>query len=376
MKVALVHDYLMQDGGAERVLLALHELYPLAPIFTLFYRPERCHPAFRTLDVRVSHLDKLPFTQEHYEWYLPLMPQGIEHLDLSSFDLVISSTSSFAKGAIVAPNATHICYCHTPTRFLWQERLGYVNELPQPRFVKWILPHVLHGLRLWDQAAALRPDAVITNSVISQSRIRRYYRRDAAVLYPPVDVHHIPLSAQPGSYWLAGGRLVAYKKFDLVVRAFAKLNLPLKIFGEGPERKKLQKLAGAKTEFLGHVDEHVKYDLYAHAIGYLYPQVEDFGITAVEAMAAGRPVIAFGQGGATETVIPGVTGEFFHEPCWEDIGNAVIRFDASRYDPRTLRAHAELFSKKRFQDEMQSFISHTLNRAPVPFSTVARSVVV
>jgi glycosyltransferase involved in cell wall biosynthesis len=365
MKVALVHDYLMQEGGAERVLLALHELFPEAPIFTLFYQPDRCHPAFQALDVRTSDLNRLPFARRHYEWYLPFMPQGVERFDLSDYDLVISSSSSFAKGIIVSPQATHICYCHTPTRFLWQERVGYVNELPQPRIVKWILPHVLHFLRQWDQMAAERPDAIVTNSKTSEARIRRYYRRQSIVIYPPVDIENVPFSDLSGKYWLAGGRLVAYKRFDLVVQAFAKLNLPLKIFGEGPELSKLKKIAGPKTEFLGRVDEHVKRALYLEAIGFLYPQIEDFGITAVEAMAAGRPVIAFGQGGATETVIPGVTGEHFSIPCWEDIGNAIIRFDPTKYNPHTLRSHAATFSKENFKQKMTAFIQDTLSRLPV-----------
>ena len=284
------------------------------------------------------------------------MPQAIEEFDLQRYDLVISSSSSFAKGLIAAPHALHICYLHTPTRYLWQERMGYVNEQRMPSIVKRFLPSYLHRLRQWDFQAATRPDHILTNSLLSQARIKRYYARSSVVLPPPVDVEQIPLSTRPGTYWLTGGRLVAYKRFDLVVRAFAKLNMPLKIFGEGPELKKLKKMAGPKTEFLGHISETAKKELFREAIAFLHPQIEDFGITAVEAMAAGRPVIAFGQGGATETVLNGVTGQFFEVQTWEDIGNAAIRFDPSSYDPRRIRAHAEYFSKEHFKKRIRDYV--------------------
>jgi glycosyltransferase involved in cell wall biosynthesis len=342
------------------VLLALHELFPQAPIFTLFFDPKRAHPSFRSLPVKSSFLNHWPLAPKHYEWYLSLMPHAVESFDLSTFDLIISSSASFAKGAIAAPGSLHICYCHTPTRFLWQERFGYVNELPQPRIVKRFLPYLLHRLRIWDRLAADRPDIMLTNSFTSRERIKRYYHRDATVIHPPVDVDRIPLSRTPGTFWLSGGRLVSYKRFDLIVKAFDKLNMPLKIFGRGPEEKKLRALAGEKTEFLGAIDDATKIGLYQNAIGFIHPQVEDFGITAIEAMAAGKPVIAFGKGGITETVIPGVTGEFFSNQCWEDIGNAVVRFKPEKYDPEVIRRHAEKFSKQRFQEEARAFIDQAV----------------
>jgi glycosyltransferase involved in cell wall biosynthesis len=356
MRIALVHDYLMQDGGAERVLLALHELYPDAPIFTLFHDPERSHPDFRNARIVASSLNNLPFAQSHYEWYLPLMPHGIESFDLADYDVVISSSSNFAKGALADPYATHICYCHTPNRFLWEERLGYLHHLKKPGIIKKILPYYLHHLRQWDHLAAERPDHLITNSAISRARIQRYYRRDASIIYPPVDIDRIQPSEKTGSFWLTGGRLVPYKRFDLVVTAFAHLNLPLKIFGTGPEEKRLRALAGPRTEFLGHVDEKTKIELYQNAIAFFYPQIEDFGITAVEAMAAGKPVIAYNEGGVRETVVDGITGQVFNKQCWEDIGNLVIRFDASRFPPAVIRSHAERFSKERFQQAMKQTV--------------------
>lgn len=356
MRIALVHDYLMQDGGAERVLLALHELYPDAPIFTLFHDPERTHSGFKNARIITSSLNRLPLAGSHYEWYLPLMPHGVESFDLANYDVIISSSSNFAKGALADPYATHICYCHTPNRFLWEERLGYMHNLKKPGIIKKILPYYLHHLRQWDHLAAERPDELITNSAVSRARIQRYYRRDARIIYPPVDITSIPLSQSSGEFWLTGGRLVAYKRFDLVVTAFAHLNLPLKIFGTGPEEKRLRALAGPRTEFLGAVDEATKIELYQKAIAFFYPQIEDFGITAVEAMAAGKPIIAYHEGGVRETVVDGVTGQLFPKQCWEDIGNAVIRFDPNRYQPATIRTHAERFSKERFQQAMKQVV--------------------
>ncbi len=356
MKVALVHDYLVQDGGAERVLLALHELYPTAPIFTLFHDPALTHPGFAKADIRPSSLNTKPFAPRHYQWYLPFMPQAVESFDLAAFDLVISNSSSFGKGAIASPHALHIGYCHTPTRFLWQERIGYVSDLPQPRFIKSFLPHFLHHLRQWDRLAAERPDILLTNSEISRLRIKRYYHRDARVIFPPVDVDKIALSFDHDGGWLAGGRLVAYKRFDLIVHAFAKLGLPLTIFGDGPERKRLQNIAGPRITFLGRVDEAKKIQLYQTCRGFLHPQVEDFGITAIEAMAAGKPIIAFKQGGAKETVVDGVTGLHIDVQCWQDLAEAVRTFDQHTFDPAGIREHAETFSRTRFLNTMRDTI--------------------
>lgn len=382
-RVALVHDYLIQDGGGERVLQTFQEIFPDAPTFTLFYDPERAHAGFKEREIHTSMLQKWPLTKGREEWTLPFMPMAIENLDLSGFDVVISSSSAFAKGVIAPPGSLHMCYLHTPTRFLWEDRMSYVNDLPQPKMIKRVLPHFLHRLRMWDRLAAERPDIIITNSETSRKRIFRYYGRDALVIHPPVDVESIPLAPRSqelirsdavspvgevgrvtygGDFWLTGGRLVGYKRFELTVLAFKKLNMPLKVFGIGPELDKLRWIAGPKTEFLGRISDDEKIKLYTQAIGFIHPQLEDFGIMAIEAMAAGKPVIAYGKGGARETVVPGVTGEFIEAQTWEDIGDAVIRFNASKYDPVTIRAHAEGFSKERFKERFKLFFDQIMAR--------------
>lgn len=353
-RVALVHDYLVQDGGAERVLAALQELYPEAPTFTLIYRPTHSQAKGRT--VIPSFLQRLPFSAQLYQLYMPLMPTAVESLDLSGYDLVISTTSLFAKGVIASSDAVHVCYCHTPTRFLWQERFGYLSDLPYARIFRLFAPFFFHRLRSWDQLAAGRPDHLLTNSQTSRERIMRCYRRDAEIISPPVDTDKIQLSTNAGTYWLAGGRLVKYKRFEAIVRAFNDLNIPLKIFGTGPEERKIRRLANANIECLGYVPEGEKVQLYHNAIGYISPQIEDFGITTVEAMSAGRPVITARKGGGAETVIDGVTGMHIDVDKWEDIRDAVLRFEQARFDPVKIRAHAERYSRDMFKEKMKSYI--------------------
>ncbi len=360
LRIALVHDYLVQDGGAERVFWAFNKIFPTADCHVLLHNPKITHQDFSGKKINTSFLQKWPLAKRYYQWYLPLMPLAAEHLDFSDYDLVISSSSSFAKGIIVPAHAKHLCYLHTPTRFLWENRINYLADLPHPSFVRAGLPWVLHKLRGWDKQASERADVMLTNSQTSRRRILRYYHRDAEVIHPPVDTEHIPLSRHDGEYWLAGGRLVPYKRFDLIVKAFAKLNIPLVVFGTGPELNKLKNMAGKRTKFVGNVDDQEKTRLYRRAIGCINPQIEDFGITAVEAMAAGRPVIAYGIGGAAETVLPGKTGKFIAMQTWEDIGDAVIRHKPQDYDPKQIRAFAENFSYENFEKKFLQAIASML----------------
>ncbi|MDG1950207.1 MAG: glycosyltransferase [bacterium] len=357
MKIALVHDYLIQSGGAEKVVDVMHGIWPKAPLYTLLFDPKNL-PEFEGRDIRTSFLKRLPLARRKYQWYLPLMPTATEHYNLKDFDIVISSTSAFAKGVITGENTLHICYCHTPTRYLWSDTHSYIEELRIPRFVKALLPPVLSRLRIWDKQAADRVDLFIANSETVKQRIKKYYRKDAHVIHPPVDTHLYNISNKPKEYFLIGGRLVAYKRYDMVIEAANRTGLPLKIFGSGPVEADLKKMAGPNVEFLGRVDEKTKAKLYANAKAFINPQEEDFGITPVESMAAGRPVIAWRKGGATETVKEGVSGEFFDEQSWEELADHMIRFDESKYDARKIKAHAETFSRKNFETKLMAFIEN------------------
>ncbi len=355
MKLALVHDYLVQDGGAERVLQALQEIWPEAPTFTLFFDPDRL-PAFRGRDIRTSFLQRAPLIKTKYQMYVALMPTAVEHLDLTDYDVVLSNTSAFAKGVIVRRDALHLCYCHTPTRYLWSDTHSYVQELRLPRMAKSLLLPILSYLRLWDRQAAERVDAFIANSKTVEERIKKYYRRESRVIHPPVEVDRFFVSPEPKRYFLAGGRLVAYKRFDVIIEAANRTGLPVKIFGTGPIEEELRRRAKPNIEFLGKVSDEERARLYANAKAYIHPQEEDFGITAVESMASGRPVLAYRKGGATETVIDGVTGQFLDEQSWEELADAMIRFEDGRWDPARIRAHAETFHQRQFQRAIKLFV--------------------
>jgi len=360
MKIALVHDYLIQDGGAEKVLEVLQEIWPSAPTYTLFFDPEKI-PTFAGRNIKTSFLQRMPFSKTKYQWYIMLMPTATEHYDLSEFDIVVSSTSAFAKGIITKPNAIHICYCHTPTRYLWSDMRSYVEELRAPRIIKTILPPLLSRLRLWDHSSASRVDNFIANSFTVKKRIQKYYQKDAHVIYPPVNTHKFQISTKPKEYFLTGGRLVAYKRFDMVVEACNKTGIKLKVFGSGPVEKDLRLMARENIEFLGRVSEEEQRELYANAKAFIHPQEEDFGITPVESMAAGRPVIAYRKGGATETVKEGVSGEFFSEQSWEELADHLIRFNESKYNPRIIKSHAEKFCKEQFKNRVKFFVEKKWN---------------
>lgn len=360
MKIALVHDYLVQDGGAEKVLGVLQEIWPDAPTYTLFFDSKKL-PTFAAKDIRTSFLQKMPLALKKYQWYITLMPTATERYDLSEYDVVVSSTSAFAKGIITRPDAIHICYCHTPTRYLWSDTHSYLQELRVPRLIKTLLPPVLSRLRAWDQQAAQRVDHFIANSKTVQQRIQKYYRKDSHIIFPPVDTHRFHTSPRPKTYFLTGGRLVAYKRFDLVIDACNKTGIRLKIFGSGPVESDLRRQAKSNITFLGKVGDEALHDLYADAKAFIHPQEEDFGITPIESMAAGRPVIAYRKGGATETVIEGLSGEFIDTQTWEELADHLIRFDESTYDPQKIKTHAEQFGRERFKQDIQNYLKQILN---------------
>jgi glycosyltransferase involved in cell wall biosynthesis len=362
MKIALVHDYLVQDGGAEKVLDVFHEMWPDAPIFVLFYDKQGI-PRYANADVRESFIAQLPLGRKKYQWYLPIMPRATELYDLSEFDVIISSVSAFAKGVNKRADAVHISYCHTPTRYLWSDSDSYIRDLKYPFFVKACIHPLINKLRIWDKESTHRVNFFIANSKTVQDRISFYYERESDIIHPPIDVRNFYVSPTVGDYFLAGGRIAAYKRFDLIIDVFNRLQYPLKIFGTGPSWwKDIQKKAKGNIEFLGRVSDEEKYDLYSNAKAYIHPQVEDFGITPIESMASGRPVIAFAKGGATETVIPGKTGVLFSEQTWESLLDAVINFDAHNWNSEDIRAWAVQFDAVRFKKAMQAYVAEKVNQ--------------
>src|SRR3989339_93271 len=326
MKVALIHDHLCQEGGAEKVLEVFSRIFPKAPIFTLTYEKNKTDKNFPGRSIRPSIIQKIPGGISHYRWFMPVMPMAIEFFDLREFDVVLSSTSSFAKGVITSPNALHICYCHTPTRYLWSDTHQYINDLKYNKYFKKVISLALNYVRIWDKLAADRVD---------------FY-----------------LSEKQEDYYLAGCRLVPYKKIDIMIEAFLENGLPLKIFGDGIDRERLQAIAGeAKNiEFLGRVTDKEKSELYSKCRAFINPQLEDFGITPVEAMASGRPVIALGEGGSLESIVDGETGVFFKKSNKNDLNEAIKRLNGISFDSQKIRQHAKKFSEENFIKQIKETI--------------------
>ncbi len=361
-RIAIVCDWLTTPGGAERVILALHEMYPSAPLYTSVYN-RRTLPQFEKADVRTSFLQHWPFAKRHHQLYFPWMPMAFESFDLSEFDVVISSAHSCAKGIITKPNTLHLSYCHSPPRYLWDGSHQYLEEYPWPRWLKrTLIPGYLQKLRVWDRAAAERVDVFMANSEHVAKRIAKYYRREATVIYPPMggkivnSEQELMNSGEQRGNFLAVGRLIPYKRFDLIVKAFNELGLPLTIVGVGNQLNVLRKMAKKNIEFLGHVSEEALHQHYREAKALVFPQVEDFGITPIEAMREGCPVIAYGEGGALETVKKGVSGVFFAAQTVEALVRAVQDFERMTFDEERVRGVAESFSREVFEERFKTFV--------------------
>ena len=384
LRIALVHDFLNQYGGAERVLKVLSEMYPDAPIYTLLYDEEKMRGMFDAKRVRASYLQKFPkFLRKRHRWLMPFFMVMPEVFDLRDYDLVISSSGAWTKGIVTKLNTTHICYVHSPMRFVWDYNDRYLKEIGKKKisiFVRFVLNYV----RIWDRLAADRPDHLIANSEYTRSRVNKYYRRESNVIYPPVtnlqqttynkqhttDTQELTTQSRGSevvsgessvaSYFLVVSRLSAYKKTDIVVEAFNKLGLPLVVIGEGQQKKHLKRIANENIKILGWQDDKVVEKYYTNARAFIFPAEDDFGITAVEAMAHGVPVIAYRKGGACETVVEGVTGEFFNAQTSDVLADGVRRFmlKEKEYDKEKIKERAGEFSEERFKREAMNYIEN------------------
>lgn len=354
MKVAIIHDWLTVYGGSESIIRILHSLFPDAPIYTTVYAPENMPDDFRSMDIRTSFLQKMPFAKTRYTNYLMLMPYAFEQFDLSEYDLVISSNTCCSKGVITGANTLHICYCNTPMRYGWDFYHEYVK--PKNAVARFFIAWMMKGIRQWDRLSADRVDVFVANSKNVARRIRKHYHRESEVIYPPVRTKMFVQDGAQGDYYLAVSRLVPYKRIDLVVEAFTELGLPLKVIGDGSEFERIRALAGGNVEMLGRLDDAQVLAHMQACKAFVFPGEEDFGITPIEAEACGKPVLAFGRGGALETVVGDDTGVFFYEQTREAVIEAVRKMETMTFDPQAIRRHAETFSEERFTKQLYEFI--------------------
>ncbi|NEP16618.1 MAG: glycosyltransferase family 4 protein [Leptolyngbya sp. SIO4C1] len=363
MKVAIVHEWFTTQAGSEKVVEQILQLYPTADLYSLvdFLSPELRH-AIQHKPVQTSFIQRLPRARRHFRQYLPLMPLAIEQFDLSAYDLVISSNHAVAKGVLTGPHQLHISYVHTPVRYAWDLQHQYLAQANLQKGVKGALTRlILHYLRLWDYASASRVDAFVANSKFIANRIWKTYRRPAQVIYPPVDVQRFRWDCPREDFYLSVSRFVPYKRVDLTVRAFSQLGLPLVVIGTGPNRAQIEALASKNVQLLGEQPNAVVEDYLQRCKAFVFPAEEDFGITPVEAQAAGAPVIAYGRGGVTETVVPGETGVLFSEQTVESLVQAVKSVEMGMYEFERgrIRQQAEQFSTERFRQAFAAFVDHS-----------------
>jgi len=374
MNIAIVHDYFIQLGGAEKVAEELYCTFPGSSLFATVALPD-CMPAKLTgVPIQTSWMQKLPRMKERFRSYFPFYPLAISDLDLSNYDLVISSTSGYAKGVRTRHDAIHVCYCHTPTRWIWnygdysrRESFGSVKNA--------VLPLFIECLKYWDQGASRQPDHFIANSQTVAGRIRDVYHRAAEVIHPPIDIDRFRASDERQDYYIVLSRLVPYKRIDLAVRACTEIRRNLLVLGDGPDRKALEEMAGPSVKFLGRVSDSDVEHYVSRCRALLFPGEEDFGMAPLEVAAAGRPTIAYRAGGAVETIVDGVTGTFFDEQTPESLADAIQRFEKIEWSSEGLRLHAEQFSTPIFQQRLRQFLNRV--GAPVesfiPDSTTGRS---
>ena len=365
MKVALVQDWLTEFGGAEKVFAELLRMYPDADVYTLVASDEVTEKLGIKGRVIESFICHLPFARKWYRKYMQLFPLAIEGFDLSKYDLIISSSSSVAKGVMTHSNQTHICYCHSPARYVWDLCMQYLKEAGlTSRYnpLAFYARKVMHDFRIWDVASTNRVDYFVANSNYIARRIQKVYRRDSVVIYPPVDVESFALNTEARSnYYFTASRMVPYKKIDLIVEAFSQMpDKELYVAGTGPDHDKIKKLAKPNVHFLGYVDDEELRNYMAKAKAFVFAADEDFGIAPVEAQATGTPVVCFGKGGVLETVIDGETGVFFDEQTPESLIEAIKKFETLSFDPDKVRSNAERFSCRQFSENMRRYVEEVM----------------
>ena len=359
MKVALVHDFLLKAGGAERVLKVLADMYPKAPIFTLLYDEKRMGHLFPAERVRPSGLQRVPrFIPGMHKLLFPFMPSAVEQFNLSGFDVVISSSSAYAHGVVTNLETKHICYYHSPMRYAWDYTHQYLKEQNLGSIGELIASRLLHKVRQWDFLASDRVDVALANSKTVQNRIRKYYRRDSQIIYPPVDVSRFKPNAKNQGYFLIVSTLTPYKRIDLAVELFNKLGKRLVIIGDGPDRARLQSMAAGNIDFLGFKPDEVVNEYMQNCRAFIFPGEEDFGIAPIEAMACGKPVLAFRKGGLTESMIEGSTGEFFDEQTLSSMedGLTQLLINEKQYSAKDIAKHAKQYSVQAFKKAMKSVV--------------------
>jgi glycosyltransferase involved in cell wall biosynthesis len=360
LRVALVHDWLTGMRGGEKVLEVLCELYTDATLFTLLHNKGAMSPSIENMRIQTSFVQNLPFKEDHYRNYLPLFPRAIESFDFSGYDLIISTSHCVAKGAKPVDNALHICYCFTPMRYVWEQYVEYFGKGRAGIATRTAMALIAPALRNWDVRASARVHFFVADSENVARRIERYYARAADVIHGPVDTSLFKPSGNPGDYYLMVTALVPYKRVDLAVDTFNQLGVRLVIIGSGPDEEKLKARAASNIEFLGWEGDDILAKFYANCRALIFPGIEDFGIVPLEAMASGRPVIAFAQGGALETVVgigENPTGVFFYEQSVDALKKAIKEFESRQFDSTAIRKHAEKFDRKRFKQRLHEYIT-------------------
>ncbi len=356
MKIAVVHDYFTQMGGAEKVAEELYAMLPGADLFATVALREKMPSTLRDVPVQTSWMQQLPKMSTLYRIYFPLYPMAVRSLKLDTYDLIVSSSSGYVKGVRAHPDAIHVCYCHTPMRWVWSFD-SYSSRESFGKGIRTVLPTLIRGLQIWDESAARQPDHFIANSKVVADRIWRSYKRAAEVIVPPIDIHRFQLVPEQEDYYVILARLVPYKRIDLAVSVFTQMKKRLVVLGGGPAMASLKALAGPTVEFMGRAPDDVVQHYVARCRALIFPGEEDFGMAPLEVAAAGRPTIAYRAGGATETIVDGETGVFFDQQTVESLVEAVHRFERQQtWDPKVIRRHAEGFSTEVFQQRMSSFL--------------------